>query len=199
MVLYGAHLARIQPKRVACGFMTCDFLSLLLQAVGGAIADTAEYLSALQDTGINVMIGGLILQVIGLTAFLVVCADFARRCRRGTLDMAPQKVETRRRMLLKLTIGSLGLATVVVLIRSIFRVVELWQGFDGALWNDEIDFMVLDGGMVALATICLTALHPGPAYGGQWHAANWTLRSRKAEKSELNGTAAETTGSVKTY
>jgi len=169
------------------GFMTCDFLSLLLQAVGGAIADTAEYLSALQDTGINIMIAGLILQVVGLSAFLIVCADFFLRCRRGNLDMAPEKVELRRKTLFKLTVGSLGLATVAVLIRSIFRVIELWQGFEGELWNNELDFMILDGAMVAIATICLTAFHPGPGYGPLWHAANWSFRAKKGEKGGLRG------------
>lgn len=161
MVTYGQHLARIPPKFVALGFMCCDFLSLLLQAIGGAVADTADSGSALQDTGINIMIAGLVLQVVGLGVFLLVCADFAWRCRRGVLDMAPEKVEARRRLLLKITIASLMVATVAVLIRSIFRVVELWQGFSGELWNDEVDFMVLDGMMIALATICLTGFHPG--------------------------------------
>lgn len=189
MVTYGAHLARIQPKFVALGFMFCDFMSLLLQAVGGAIADTADYASSLQDVGINIMIAGLVLQVVGLTAFLVVCADFAWRCKRGSLDMAAEKVQTRRRMLLKLTVGSLVLATIVILIRSVFRVVELWQGFSGALWNDEVDFMILDGAMIALATICLTAFHPGPGFGGQWHAANWNFRSKKGQKAESEGSS----------
>lgn len=179
MITYGEHNARIKPKFVAIGFMTCDFMSLLLQAVGGAIADTAGWQSSLQQTGINIMIAGLILQVIGLAVFLVVCADFAWRCKRGVLNMAPEKVETRRRMILKLTIGSLLLATVCVLIRSVFRVVELWQGFSGELWNDEVDFMVLDGGMVAMATICLSVFHPGIGFGGQWHASDWSFRTKK--------------------
>ena len=78
------------------------------------------------------------------------------------------------------------LATVCILIRSVFRVVELWQGFSGELWNDEIDFMVLDGTMIAIATICLTAFHPGIGFGNQWHAANWSFRSKKGARPESN-------------
>lgn len=191
MITYGKHLARIKPKFVALGFMTCDFLTLLLQAIGGGIADTAVYRSPLQQTGINIMIAGLVLQVVGLTTFLIVCADFALRCKRGTLDMTPERVETRRKVLLKLIVGGLLLATVCVLIRSIFRVDELWQGFQGSLWNDELDFMLLDGMMVAIATICLTVLHPGPAFGGQWHAADWSFRTKKRVESASSIAAVE--------
>jgi hypothetical protein len=194
MVTYGEHLARIQPKFVALGFMTCDCMSLLLQAIGGAIADTADYESALQQTGINIMIGGLILQVVGLATFLFVCADFAWRCKHGKLDMAREKVETRKSILLKTTIGGLVLATVCVLVRSVFRVDELWQGFNGALWNDELEFILLDGMMVAIASICLTMLHPGPGFGGQWHAANWTFRAKKGTTSEVSCTVTEEKG-----
>jgi hypothetical protein len=37
--------------------------------------------------------------------------------------------------------------------------------------------------MVALAVLLLSALHPGLAFGGQWHAANWSLRTGKEKKS----------------
>ncbi|EMC98486.1 hypothetical protein BAUCODRAFT_87156 [Baudoinia panamericana UAMH 10762] len=178
VVLYGQSNSRLSPRTIAIGFMTSDFLSLLLQAIGGAIADTADNH---QDSkkGIDIMIAGLFLQALSLAAFLVVVADFALCCRRGTLDENPAKKQARGRMLFKVFLASLMLATVVVLIRSIFRVAELWGGFNGSLWNDETDFLVLDGAMLAIATICLTAFHPGLAFGDQWHAANWSFKSKK--------------------
>ena len=91
IVTYNSNLSRIPPKFVALGFMFCDFMSLLLQAIGGAIADVADSGSSLQDTGINTMIAGLVLQVVGLAFFLLVCADFAWRCKRGVLDMGARE------------------------------------------------------------------------------------------------------------
>jgi hypothetical protein len=58
-------------------------------------------------------------------------------------------------------VSALLTATVTILIRSTFRVAELTGGFHGKLWNNEIDFMCLDGAMVALACLCLTGFHPG--------------------------------------
>ncbi|KAK5168375.1 phospholipid-translocating ATPase rsb1 [Saxophila tyrrhenica] len=179
MVLQGAHLARVQPRWIAIGFMTSDFISLLLQAIGGAIADTADDHDTSQ-VGIDIMIAGLFLQALSLAAFIAVFADFSWACRRGVLDMDPEKQRIRNSALFKLFTASLLLAAVVVLIRSIFRVVELWQGFEGELWNNETDFMILDGAMIAIAVICLTGMHPGFAFGrGMWVAANWTFKTRK--------------------
>jgi hypothetical protein len=35
--LYGSHLARFKPRTIAIAFMSSDFLSLVLQAIGGAM------------------------------------------------------------------------------------------------------------------------------------------------------------------
>jgi hypothetical protein len=51
----------------------------------------------------------------------------------------------------------------LVYIRSIFRVVELNGGYDSELANDEIAFMVLEGAMISIMCICMTAIHPGLA------------------------------------
>lgn len=59
--------------------------------------------------------------------------------------------------------AALVLATVTVYIRSIYRVVELNGGFDSAVANDEVAFMVLEGAMVSITCICLTVMHPGMA------------------------------------
>lgn len=160
--------------------MFSDFLSLLLQAIGGAIADTAaKNQNALARAGIDVMIAGLFFQAVSLFTFLVFFADFSWRCRNGVLDMDPEKQRIRRSALFKIFRAGVLLATLAILIRSIFRVAELWQGFTGNLWNDETDFLVLDGTMMAIATLCLTATHPGLAFGGQWQAADWNFRGRK--------------------
>ena len=151
----------------------------MLQAIGGAVADTANAEST-KRAGINTMIAGLVLQAISLAIFLTVVADFAWRCRKGVTSQSEQNRKTRSRTFFKAFMGGLVLATVLVLIRSIFRVAELWGGFNGPLWNNEIDFLILDGTMMASASILLTALHPGLAFRGQWHAANWSLKKKAA-------------------
>ncbi|KAK6443370.1 phospholipid-translocating ATPase rsb1 [Oleoguttula sp. CCFEE 5521] len=178
IVLYGAQNSYFKPRTVAIAFMFSDFTSLVLQGAGGGIADTADTKPD-QQVGVNVMIAGLILQVVSLFAFAVFCAYFAWRSRTGVLDMAREKIAVRERWFFKAFLGSLFLATLVIFVRSVFRVAELWQGFDGTLWNKENDFLVLDGAMMGIAVVALAAFHPGPAFLGQWAAANWSFRAKK--------------------
>lgn len=183
--VYGDHLSRFRPRTIAIVFMTSDFLSLVLQAIGGGIADTASDPSQARG-GIDTMIAGLFLQAISLTAFILVFVDFSWRCRSRTLDPSAAKQRIRQSALFKVFTASLLLATLAVLCRSIFRVIELWQGFTGELWNNETDFLILDGAMIALAVVCLTAMHPGFAFGKEmWADANWTFKNKKAASYEM--------------
>lgn len=69
-------------------------------------------------------------------------------------------------------------ATIFILIRS-YRVVELSQGFKGHIWYNEIESMVLEGGMVSLAVILLTIGHPGFGFQGRYHDADFKVFVRK--------------------
>lgn len=72
---YGAHNSRISPKAYTITFICSDSIALILQSVGGALADTASTLAG-ENTGVHVMVAGLSFQVISLTAFIFLCAEF---------------------------------------------------------------------------------------------------------------------------
>ena len=59
-------------------------------------------------------------------------------------------------------------ATVLIFIRSIYRVAELWEGFGGKLANDEATFMIFEGPMIILAVTAMTVFHPGRIFGDLW-------------------------------
>lgn len=67
-------------------FVSCDILSLILQAAGGAIASIANDKKT-NDLGVHILIAGLAFQVFSLTLFMVICAEFALRVRRGPGEM----------------------------------------------------------------------------------------------------------------
>nr|POE50135.1 sphingoid long-chain base transporter rsb1 [Quercus suber] len=190
IVVHGDHLSRVQPRIVAIAFMSSDFLSLLLQAIGGAITSSADTNSSRQ-TGVDIMIAGLLLQSISLGVFLIVVLDFALRARRGVMDMDATKFRVRNRTLFRAFLVTLLLATIAVLIRSIFRVAELWGGFEGPLWNSETDTLILDGAMIALAAVLLTLLHPGPAFNNEWDAAHWSLKTKPSAQRGRNNKRGE--------
>jgi hypothetical protein len=76
-----------------------------------------------------------------------------------------------------MTCSALAFATLFILIRSCFRVAELSGGFGSSLANDEITFMVLEGGMIISATLALTIFHPGRAFDGGWAKAGYKFRT----------------------
>lgn len=179
--VYGVTISRFSPRTYTITFMTCDFISLLLQAIGGAIADTA-FSSGTSQTGINIMVAGLAWQVASLLLFMLCCGEYAWRVWRSWIPSAAGSHPLRESGMFKAFLGALGLATVTVFIRSCFRVAELSQGFNGPLANNEVTFMVLEGGMISIAAISLTAFHPGLSFAGRWADANFALRKRKGSR-----------------
>jgi hypothetical protein len=76
IVHYGRSHARISPKTISLTFMSCDFIALVLQATGGAIADTANTQKS-SDQGTHIMVAGLSFQVLSLLLFMGLAAEFA--------------------------------------------------------------------------------------------------------------------------
>ncbi|KAI4114925.1 MAG: hypothetical protein LQ338_007937 [Usnochroma carphineum] len=92
--VYGESLARFKGRTYTIVFICCDVFSLVLQAIGGALADTANTHDA-QQTGINIMIAGLAFQVVSLTVFAVLCADFVWCVRSKGGDVGRSALEGR--------------------------------------------------------------------------------------------------------
>jgi RTA1 like protein len=160
IIVYGRTVSRFEPKPYTYVFAVSDFISLVLQGAGGGIAATAGDATTSQQ-GINILIAGLALQVFSLSIFIGICVELAFRIRRhgSELDFSYETFRQSRRF--RTFLWALGVATVAIYIRSVFRVAELQQGFQSRFANNEITFMVLEGGMIVVATIALTALHPG--------------------------------------
>jgi hypothetical protein len=71
---------------------------------------------------------------------------------------------------------ALGLATICIFFRSVFRVTELSGGFGGRISNKEVPYMILEGAVIIIASIALTILHPGVGFGRDaWAEGNWSL------------------------
>ncbi|KUL87018.1 hypothetical protein ZTR_05693 [Talaromyces verruculosus] len=181
VVVYGENLSRFRPRFYTIVFCTCDFISLLLQAIGGAIASIATDYSTTQ-LGIHIMIGGLSFQVFSLVLFIVLCGDFAARVWRSPFQWDTTRKDVFESAIFTYFLGGLSLATLTITIRSCFRVAELSGGFHGSLANNQATFMVLEGAMIGLASLCLTALHPGVAFRGTWADADFNFFHSKKKR-----------------
>jgi hypothetical protein len=169
VVVYGEHLSRFKPRTYTLIFCGCDLFSLVLQAAGGGIASGAKTASA-DQMGINIMIAGLSFQVFSLALFGTCCAEFAYRLYRNPSSWSVEHKALYESRLFKAFLSGLCLAT---------------------LANNEISFMILEGAMIVIATTWLTLLHPGIAFQGVWHEANFSFRTRKNRDVEKTVTPEE--------
>lgn len=129
--------------------------------------------------GINIMIAGVSAQVASLGGFALAAGDFFLRAYKNPQSWSSQHASLYSSRLFKAFLCGLTIATLTIFIRSIYRCAELSAGFSGPLANDQTSFMILEPGMIGIATLCLTILHPGLCFQGAWHTANFKFRSTR--------------------
>lgn len=185
VVVFGENLSRFRPVVYTITFIACDFLSLLLQAAGGAIASGANTYAADQN-GIHIMVAGLSTQVASLALFMALCAEFAYRVYSHVGELDPRYDGLRQSRRFRGFLYALGVATFTIFVRSIFRVAELSQGFHGKLANQQVTFMILEGAMIAIAALALTIFHPGWSFAGYWGEADFKMRKSSGKQEAMN-------------
>ncbi|KAL4784865.1 RTA1 like protein-domain-containing protein [Aspergillus varians] len=180
VVAYGEKISYFKPRTYTITFISFDLIALILQAAGGAMASTAEPGDkAATDLGVNVMIAGLACQVVSLGIFAALATYFYLRVRKAaSTDFNPDFAVLRSTRYFKASLWGLGVATLVIFVRSVYRCAELREGFDGELANDEVTFMILEPTMIAIAVIALVVFHPGVVWKGQWNEAVWSTRGK---------------------
>ncbi|KAI0913004.1 parasitic phase-specific protein PSP-1 [Ustulina deusta] len=147
----GESLSRIKPKLYYVIFIICDLGALTLQAVGGAVSTVSSGANAV---GVNLALAGLIFQVVTMLAFVGLLADYLIRYFH---DKPFGSVNVR----LRLFLGSVSLAILLILGRCAYRVAELSQGYSGTLFHDEPLFIGLEGVLIVFAVVALCLGHPG--------------------------------------
>lgn len=135
-------------------FCTCDLISLVVQAVGGAKASTADDESE-QDQGTHIMVAGIAFQLFTMTLFGLLLLDFVRRVL-GSNDAF--RSSTTRGM--KLVFGAVGISFVMIYTRSVYRTVELAQGWNGYLISHEAYFIGLDAAIMVVAVGVFVGFDP---------------------------------------
>ncbi|KAJ6613511.1 RTA1-like protein, partial [Mycena sp. CBHHK59/15] len=142
-------------------FLSCDFIALAVQGVGGGMASNAIYNLPAANRGAHIMLGGIVFQFVVIMGYSSLAADFFRRYLQ---DLPAQSVSTPRGVLttrLKIMFGALIFSTALLFIRSIYRIIELSTGWTGRIITTQVYFNVLDGAMILLAMFTVNFAHPG--------------------------------------
>lgn len=159
MDVYGSKWSRIPRKWYVLGFCAGDFCSLVVQAVGGALSAEAETEDAV-NLGKSIMIAGVSIQVAVTAPFLLLYLDYnLRRLREWSKAGIPKHERPYPKV--EIFNGVIGISTLFVLIRCIYRIVEMADGWVGYLATTEVYFDVLDALMIVIAIGVFIPFHPG--------------------------------------
>ncbi|KAF4562634.1 hypothetical protein EYR36_004028 [Pleurotus pulmonarius] len=185
----GPVYSRLSPQLYTTIFLCCDIISLIVQGVGGGMAAAAET-NAGAATGANIMLGGIIFQMVAITFYAILAIEFfVRYLRKRPIRSVAKPIlgeqEATRGVFdgrLKLMSGALVFSTLCLFIRAVYRTIELSDGWNGRIITTEIYFNVLDGMMVILAMVVINIAHPGFLLSTN-HDSSYIMQTKTADES----------------
>lgn len=108
-----------------------------------------------QDNGKKIIIIGLVLQILFFGFFIVATVIFDRRMqRRPTQQSHNPSIPWRKHLTV------LYIASALILVRNVFRVVEYVQGQGGYLMRHEFYLYVFDGVLMLVVAVVFNVVHP---------------------------------------
>ena len=144
-------LIPIRPTRITCIFVIGDIISLIMQSTGGAILASGN--DGDSNKGTAIVLIGLVIQLIFFVFFIILMGVFHYKTR----DWEVKLTQNNWKRLLK----TLEAASVLILVRSIYRIVEYAQGYDGYLISHEVYLYTLDALLMLLVQFLFNFVHPG--------------------------------------
>jgi len=158
------------------------------QLPGGGIQSSGDAKSI--DTGTHLITGGLAVQVLFFVCFIVVAVHFDKAMARTPSNGAGSAVPWRKHLV------TLYVVSVLILIRSVFRMVEYIQGFDGYLLSHEVYLYIFDSVLMFAVMVVLNVVHPSEVTalirGGNVAKKGWKMekipRHHQRVSSDYSGT-----------
>jgi hypothetical protein len=185
---FGERWSRLRPNWYTWIFIGGDLLSLVLQGAGGGLAATADNGSSLQDVGTNLMIAGVIWQVVCLAFFGYFLAEYTIRTHRHRDELSPSAMSLLNSNKFRYFMGAVIVAFVTVFTRCVYRIPELTGGWGNELMRNEPEFIVLEGIMIVIAVLGLSVFHPGYCFPAMGNTIGQKKNSAKSLSEEDSST-----------
>ncbi|OWZ54256.1 hypothetical protein C368_03395 [Cryptococcus neoformans 125.91] len=184
----GRQYSMLAPKAYVALFVTCDVISLILQAVGGGWAASSDFPVPKAPT--NIMVAGIIFQLASMIIFSLLACDFMYRAWRkkpyqrkvrqvvdepigetgsgateGTEGSEGEKFdEVERSAVVRgwwWVMAGTAICSLMIIVRGVYRSVELVQGWNGYVISREVYQDCLDGIPMFIAVLSINVFHPG--------------------------------------
>jgi RTA1 like protein len=152
----GHQYSPVRPSLILFLFIACDVVATAVQIGGAASIGTAEANRQDPNTASHVLTAGLVFQVFSFLLFIILLSTFLYRarkvCGKATIPFT----------------AALVAGTLLVYLRTCFRLVESAQGVQQYLFTHEAFFASLEFAPIVIAVFIFNAFHPGnwvPKYG----------------------------------
>lgn len=149
----------LKPRTILITFITADVVATILQIAGAAMIGAAESDGKDSSTPNNILLAGLACQVFTFAVFLCLLALFMKKTAAAVRDYPG----------LRIFQWAVVAASLLVWIRTIFRLVETAEGVLGYLSSHEVFFGVLEFAPIVVAILVLAVWHPGKYVEGMEH------------------------------
>ncbi|KAJ5782796.1 RTA-like protein [Penicillium paradoxum] len=150
----GRKYSLLPPKVILGFFITSDVISTVVQIAGAVLIGVKSSRRQDPTTANNILLGGLAYQVFVMTVFVILAAIFQLRARRALKEQG-----------LGIFCLAFSVSTLMLYLRTVFRLAETAQGLMGELQSNEVYFACLEFAPVALLVLLLAIWHPGHCVG----------------------------------
>jgi RTA1 like protein len=141
--------APLSPRLILWIFITCDIIATITQVAGAALIGVAASNGKDPATPNNILLAGLAFQVFSFFVFCVCLGICLYRARKVILSS------------LKAFTTALCIATLLVYLRTCFRLAETAEGLNSTLATHEAYFGSLEFAPIVIAVFILAVWHPG--------------------------------------
>ncbi|KAF5534278.1 RTA1 like [Fusarium napiforme] len=135
-------------------FVIGDVLSFFMQGAGGGMMGSDNNNNS-RNLGEKLIVVGLFVQIVFFGCFVITAAMFHLRLRRNPT----QKVITDKPPYLR-HLMALYITSILIFIRSLVRVIEFIQGFDGYIISHEIFIYLFDAVPMLAVMLIMNWIHP---------------------------------------
>jgi len=157
----GRRYSPLPPRWILGIFISCDIVATVVQVTGAALVGSRYSNNEDPTSANNILLGGLAFQVFTFLVFIALTTLFLYRSLRDKVVAQEMKM--------KVFIAAFLLATLLVYLRTCFRLAETSQGLEENLSTHEVYFACLEFAPIAGAALLFNIWHPGRCLGRPVH------------------------------
>jgi hypothetical protein len=131
-------------------FISSDVISTIVQIAGARLVGVKESRRQDPTTANNILLAGLAYRVFAMSIFVLLMSIFQLRARLAIKEHGLQVFRL-----------SFSISTLVVYMRTIFRLIETAEGLGGKLSTREVYFAGLEFAPIALVALLFCIWDPG--------------------------------------